>query len=85
MSDYDQTRKFSGPVTQRFSKMLIDLQDDYEEEITIVTLLNYYNLCNKDMDEVDKDLLWAIERILQDFMTTHDFDHWLQNRGNGND
>jgi hypothetical protein len=26
---------------------------------------------------VDEDLLWAIERILQDFMSTSDFNAWM--------
>ena len=31
---------------------------------------------------VDEDLLWAIERILQDFMATPDFNDWMLTKGN---
>ena len=76
MSDYQQTRDFAGIVTTRFSEMLRNLSDNIEEEMVVCTLINYYNL----VDESDEDLRWAIERVLQDFMTTKDFNVWMMNR-----
>ena len=81
MSDYNQTRDFAGIVTTRFSKMLRNLSDDLEEEIVVCTLINYYNL----VDESEEDLRWAIERVLQDFMTTTDFNAWMMSRKNTQD
>lgn len=72
MSDYKQTRNFAGMVTTRFSKMLRDLSDDIEEEVVVYTLMNYYDLLDKD----DADLMWAIDRVLQDFMTVEDYNSW---------
>ena len=30
---------------------------------------------------VDEDLLWAIERILQDYMSTPEFNAWMSTKG----
>lgn len=91
MSDYKQTRDVSGRVVSRFSTMLKNLQDDYEDEIVVVSLMQYYDMCAKpdkvdnssDVIEPDKDLLWAIERVLADYMTTYDFNCWLMTRCGG--
>lgn len=90
MTDYNLTRDVAGRITDRFSDMLRRLQDDYEEEIVVVSLMEYYNLCSKpdkidntvdEYIEPDKDLLWAIERVLQDYMTSKDFNDWVSTRG----
>jgi len=91
MSDYKQTRDVSGRVVSRFSTMLKNLQDDYEEEIVVVSLMQYYDMCAKpdkidnssDVIEPDEDLLWAIERVLADYMTSSDFSSWLLTRHGG--
>jgi hypothetical protein len=84
MSDYNVTRSAANQVTDRFSRMLRDLEDDFEEEIVVCSLMKYYNLCSVPVKDeggmdmgVDGDLLWAIERILQDFMATPDFNDWM--------
>jgi hypothetical protein len=84
MSDYNVTRDAANQVTERFSRMLRDLEDDFEEEIVVCSLMKYYNLCSVPVEDedgidmgVDEDLLWAIERILQDFMATPDFNDWM--------
>ena len=84
MSDYNVTRSAATKVTDRFSSMLRDLKDDFEEEIVVCSLMKYYNLCSVPVEDedgidmgVDEDLLWAIERILQDFMATPDFNDWM--------
>ena len=84
MSDYNATRRVATKITDRFSSMLRDLEDDFEEEIVVCSLMKYYNMCSipvKDeggMDMgVDEDLLWAIERILQDYMSSSDFYDWM--------
>jgi len=90
MSDYTVTRRVATKITDRFSSMLRDLEDDFEEEIVVVSLMRYYNLCSVSVKDeggmdmgVDEDLLWAIERILQDFMSTSDFNSWLMTRNGG--
>ena len=77
MSDYKQTRDFAGRVTTRFSKMLRNMSDDIEEEMVVCTLMNYYNI----LDDSDEDLVWAVDRVLQDFMTTKDYNDWRKSRG----
>jgi len=89
MTDYNVTRDVAGRITDRFSNMLKNLQDDFEEEIVVISLMKYYELCSKpdkidntvdEYIEPDEDLLWAIERVLQDFMTTKDFNDWVLTR-----
>lgn len=84
MSDYNVTRSAANRVTERFSRMLRDLEDDFEEEIVVCSLMKYHSLCSVPVEDedgndmgVDEDLLWAIERILQDFMATPDFNDWM--------
>ena len=74
----------TGKVTDRFSKMLRGLRDDIEDGIVVVALMDYYELCNKpdkdeggDLIDPDKELLWAIDRVLQDFMTSTDYNSWV--------
>ena len=92
MSDYNQTRNAAGIITSRFANMLKSLQDDYEDEIVVVSLMNYYELCAKpdkidntegEYIDPDTDLLWAIERVLADFMTSKDFNDWKHTRTGG--
>jgi len=92
MTDYNQIKNAEGMITSRFSKMLKNLQDDYEDEIVVVSLMNYYEMCAKsdkidntvnEYIDPDEDLLWAIERVLQDFMTSKDFNYWLHTRYGG--
>ena len=85
MTDYNVTRTAATQVTDRFSRMLRDLEDDFEEEFVVCSLMKYYNLCSVPVKDelfgmnmgVDEDLLWAIERILRDFMSTSDFNAWM--------
>jgi len=72
--------------------MLKNLQEDYEEEIVVVSLMRYYELCAKpdkidntvnEYIDPDEDLLWAIERVLEDYMTKVDFNDWLMTRYGG--
>jgi len=89
MSDYKQTPDAAGIITSRFSNMLKNLQDDYEDEIVVVSLMKYYEMCAKpdkidntrdEYIDPDEDLLWAIERVLQDFMPTDEFNGWVAAR-----
>ena len=77
MSGYKQTRDAAGVITSRFDKMLRNLSDDYEDEIVVVSLMRYYNLC---LDNNDASILEAIERVLEDFMCTADYSDWLLTR-----
>ena len=83
MSDYNVTRRAATKITDRFSSMLRNLEDDFEEEIVVCSLMNYYRLCSTSVEDeggidmgIDADLLWAIERILQDYMAPSDFNDW---------
>ena len=75
MSDYNIYLRRDGTLTDRFSKMVEEYLNDFEEEITVVTLLNYYSVCSKS-DEQDDDLLWAIDMVLQQFMPSADYNAW---------
>jgi hypothetical protein len=84
MSDYQQTRDAAGVITSRFDRMLRNLGEDYEDEITVVSLMRYYDLCckpNKDEGghEIDQDItiLEAIERVLEDYMCAADYNAWI--------
>jgi hypothetical protein len=73
MSDYKQTRDAAGKITSRFRTTLKNLQDELaKDEIVVVSLMQYYEIC----DENDEDLIWAIERILSDYMSPQDFRSW---------
>ena len=77
MSDYQQTRDAAGIITSRFDKMLRNLTDEYEEEMVVVSLMRYYNLC---LNNNDVSILEAIERVLEDYMCTADYNDWLLTR-----
>lgn len=84
MSDYQLTRDAAGNITTRFDKMLRNLRDDYEDEITVVSLMKYYNLCcepNKDEGgheiDLDTSILEAIERVLEDYLNKADYNAWM--------
>jgi 5-methylcytosine-specific restriction endonuclease McrBC GTP-binding regulatory subunit McrB len=64
-------------VTSRFDKMLRNLTDEYEEEMVVVSLMRYYNLC---LNNNDVSILEAIERVLEDYMCTADYNDWLLTR-----
>ena len=89
MTNYNETRKASSYVTDKFRKALENLAYDYEDEIVSKSLMEYYELCSKpdkfdhadDWVEPDKDLLWAIDRVLQDFMPYSDYREWVKERG----
>jgi len=89
MTDYNVTRDVAGRITDRFSTMLKNLQDDYEQEIVVISLMEYYDMCSKpdkidntvdEYIEPDEDLLWAIDRVLQDYMTSSEYNLWLNGR-----
>ena len=87
MTDYKQTRDAAGIITSRYSKMLQRLSEDFEDEMVIVSLMKYYNLCcEPDKDEggleIDPDLsiLEAIERILEDYLNEADYNAWMLGR-----
>ena len=77
MSDYKQTSDAAGIITSRYSDMLKRLGDDYEDEMVVVSLMKYYNLC---LDNDDTTILEAIERVLEDYMCTADYSAWLLGR-----
>ena len=77
MSDYKQTRDVAGVITSRFDNMLHNLRDDYEDEIVVVSLMRYYNLC---LNNNDDSILEAIERVLEDYMGPADYSDWMLTR-----
>ena len=84
MSEYDKKRDAARVVIEKYEGVLRRLQDDYEDEIVVSALVNYHSLVSKpdkidnsDMViEPDEDLLWAIERVLEEFMTPDQFYDW---------
>lgn len=78
MSDYNLTRSVAGQVVTRFASMLEDLEDDYEEEIVVASLMKHHMLVSTEYD--DEDLLWAIDRVLRDYMAPSQYAEWC--RGN---
>lgn len=90
MTDYNVTRTVAGKITDRFSKMLEDLHDEYTTEAVVISLMEYYSLCSKpdkidntkdEYIDPDEDLLWAIDRVLQDYMKSVDYNAWVLTRG----
>jgi len=71
MSDYNVTRSAAAKVTDKFSNMLRDLEDDFEEEIVVRSLMKYYKLCSNE------HLMGAIECILLEYMSLSDFNEWM--------
>ena len=68
MSDY---KVVSHDLKDRFSAMLDDYKGDFEEEIVVASLMSHY-----DRNEGDTDLLWAIDRVLSDYMAPLDYLAW---------
>lgn len=51
--------------------------EEHADEITVISLKDYYNTCK---EEKDTELLSAIDRVLQDFMTYSDYLIWKRDR-----
>jgi hypothetical protein len=77
MNDYDETRKASSRIAERFSQTLRNLKDDFEADIVVVSLMESYEMVDEDEDE---DLLWAIDRVLTFYMTPSEYNLWLNGR-----
>ena len=87
MSDYNTTRDAANVITTHYEKMLRNLSEDYQDEMVVVSLMNHYSLCSEpDKDEggweieVDDTILSAIERVLEDYMNTSDYNAWMLTR-----
>ena len=65
-------------------KKSIELDVDVIENIVVEELKDYYNLCNvpnkidcsDDVLDPDQDLLQALARVLQEYMTAHEYEQW---------
>lgn len=65
-------------------KKSIELGVDVIEDIVVEELKDYYNLCNvpnkidcsDDVIDPDQDLLQALDRVLQEYMTAHEYEQW---------
>jgi len=64
----------------RLSKRLMEIVDDFEEEIVVMSLSKYY-----DLIEEETDLKWAIERVLQDYMEYNEYNEWLKSKWSSDD
>ena len=73
MSDYNMTRDALRNIDSRFICVLRRLQEDYEDEIVVVSLIKYYYIVK---DNGDEDLLKAIDRVLQEYMVDIDYLRW---------
>ncbi len=66
-------------------KNIAEFLEDHEDEIVVIALKKYYDLCNRpnkidnsDMViEPDQEILDAISLVLKDFMTPTDYLKWL--------
>jgi len=77
MTNYDETRKASSRIAERFSQTLRNLKDDFEDDIAIVSLMESYEMVDEDEDE---DLLCAIDKVLAFYMTSSEYNLWLNGR-----
>jgi len=65
-------------------KKSIELGVDVIENIVVEELKDYYNLCNvpnkidcsDDVIDPDQDLLQALDLVLQEYMTAHEYEQW---------
>lgn len=88
MSDYQLTRDAAGKITTRYSEMLQQMEDDFEDEVLVQALVKYYDARSEpnkidnsdDVIEPDEDLLWAIDRLLQEFMTHKEYGLWANRK-----
>jgi hypothetical protein len=66
-------------------KDIAEFLEDHEDEIVVIALKKYYDLCNRpnridnsDMViEPDQEILDAISLVLKDFMPPADYLRWL--------
>ncbi len=77
MTNYDETRKASSRIAERFSQTLRNLKDDFEDDIVVVSLMESYEMVDEDEDE---DLLWAIDRVLAFYMESSEYNLWINER-----
>ena|SRR6056297_550494 len=77
MTNYDETRKASSRIAERFSQALRNLKDDFEDDIVVISLMESYKMVDEDEDE---DLLLAIDRVLAFYMEFPDYKRWLKER-----
>jgi len=77
MTDYNETRKASSKMAERFSQTLRNLKDDFEDDIVVVSLMESYKMVDEDEDE---DLLWAIDKVLAFYLTSSEYNLWLNGR-----
>ena len=54
----------------------ITLSDEQIEEIVVDELKTYYRVVDDD-----PDITWAIDRVLQDFLTPEDYSTWRRENG----
>jgi hypothetical protein len=61
-----------------------DILMEQSDELVVKSLQNYYDICSKpdkidcsdDIIEPDEDLLWAIRRVLEEYMGRDEYDRW---------
>ena len=66
-------------------KSIAEFFEDHEDEIVVIALKKYYDLCNRpdkidnsDMViEPDQEILDAISLVLKDFMSPTDYLRWI--------
>jgi len=57
---------------------IAEFLEDHEEEIVVIALKKYYDLCNiPNRIERDQEMLDAIALVLEDFMAPSDYLKWL--------
>jgi hypothetical protein len=72
---HDETREASSRIAERFSQTLLNLKDDFEDDIVAVSLMESY-----EMVDEDEELLWAIDRVLAFYINSSDYNLWINER-----
>jgi len=65
----------------RLSERLLDIIDDFEEEIVVVSLVKYYDV----LTDEDSQMKWAIDLVLQDYMEYSEYNKWLKSKRGSTD
>jgi len=82
----DYINKALDNMAEDFRNLLLN----YDVEIVAWSLMQYYDTvskpdkvdCSDDVLEPDYELMAAIDRVLQDYLPSKEYDKWRNNRAN---
>lgn len=70
-------------INEAFNDMAKDFRNliySYDVEIVAWSLMQYYD--THDVLELDYELMAAIDRVLQDYLPSKEYEKWRNNRAN---